>query len=190
MAIVAILLFSGCFNLRAFKWSARKIDAGGRKVVAVLGLYPDGDSGEARETDNPFVIVIFPDDPNEDGGQINWSVVTPRSFDVKGNFGGPRTLYPNSAVEHAIHLYDVCPDVPVAPYRVMLLLVEGTPVESNDNFRKQALTKIGVKAGSSAGSTEDRVSFVSGGWDDDGDDVAEEEELYCTGAIATTLPVR
>ena len=189
MAIVALLLFSGCFNLRAFRWTKTKINAGGRKVVAVLGLYPDGDSPESRHKDRPFVIIIFPDDPNEGGTQTNWRAVRPKRFDAKGAFGNPRNLVRDDDLEQFIHDEALCSDVPNEPER-MLLLRTALQVQSNDNFRKQAVTKIGVKAGSSAGSTEDRVSFVSGGWDDDGDGIPEDAEVYCTGVMGTTLPVR
>jgi hypothetical protein len=192
IGVVAVILFSGCFVLRGFRFSAHKIVKDGKKVVALLSLYPHGRASELQETDRVFIIVEFPNDPATGPEDTNWRVVDPKIFDVHENFGNnPRTLTRDNELRDFILTNDVCSEIQGGAGRVVLFRTQGN-VEDNGRIATEALTKLGLKVDSDANADfEERLHFLSGRWDDDGDGIPNGSDgMECTGAVATTLPVK
>jgi hypothetical protein len=192
LGAVVILLFSSCFALRGFRWSAHKIVRGGGKVVALLSLYPHGNpTFNTSRTDRVFILVVFPDDTDTGEADTDWRVVNPKVFDFNRNFGPRRTLVRDDDLENMI-LTQYCTEITADPATVVVFRTQGI-VDDRGRIGKEALTKLGVKANATTNinSVENRIQFWSGGWDDDGDGVPESSDnADCTGVMGTTLPVR
>jgi hypothetical protein len=194
LGLVAVMLFSGCFVLRGFRFTKAKIFAGGNKVVAVLSLYPHGHSNEGDEISRPFIVVQFPDDTREGGIQTHWRAVNPKVFDVDARFGNnPRELVQDNTLETAVLADSGCSEIPTDEGALVVVLRTNNNVNADDKVSREALTRIGLKATADADTTgaagEDNIAFHVGLWDDDGDLNPESAEIDCTSHLGTSLPI-
>jgi hypothetical protein len=202
LGLVAVLLFSGCFVLRGFRFKsssgtpAYKITRGGSPVTAVLDLYPHGNAREDDESGYPFVVLDFADAP-QDGAQTNWRVVGPARaglyFDVTQNFGNRRVMTGprGNTMEVAVLSDPECSEIEGSQQLVEVYMTLDV-VNDEDRFRKVARTTIELKAQADASTAgiEDPIAIHVGAWNDDGDGIPEDAEISCTSHLGMTLPIR
>jgi hypothetical protein len=199
LALAGILLMSGCFELRAFRWSAFKAVRGGKRVVALMGLNPYGGQapiGPNHEKDRPFVLILLSDNASDPS---HWRVVAPKVFDYKKKFGPRRKLVRDNDLRDFIFDQDACAGETFGDATDAVLLRTETEVNgADDRVARQALTKVGIKATQGVeGSTDWAFRFIVGGWDDvNGNSLPDPEseedgsEVYCAGFMDTSLPAR
>jgi len=140
--------------------------------------------------DYPFVIVGLPINPDTSSPYV--SVVSPKTFDTGGNFGGPRPLVRDDGLRDQLLADDNCSNygIETSTGFQYYLFRTGTPVNDQGRVAKYAMTKLGLKA---KGTTEIPLSTVqigSGGWEDDNDSIPEADEAFCNAGAETSMLIK
>ena len=191
MAVVVALAccfgFSGCFLWSSFQWSTPTVKAG-KHVTATIGQTASTD-GVSRDKLVQFFLIGLPDsDPLSVDGAREW--------DVKGKFGGPKTMFADGALRNAAINSDQCAVIPggTKPIDITdtdwVALRTEKEIDDRDKSKVLALSKVALKAAANAGGTQAFVYLFTGGWHDEDDGQPEPDELGCAGGTITSMTIR
>ncbi len=166
-ALVASMLFSGCFVMRTLVYTKDKIEPG-EKTKAKVTLNGDTTAMVARgvSTERPFFLYLVEGDLKLQGGV----------FDKTGVFDGPVDLVKNE--ELVTQLEVQCEGFIAAarqgPITPLTALTTEDPFEATAE-RKIIEATLDLKAPPDAESGA-ALAIFGGSWHDDGDDVPEDED--------------
>ena len=174
--VAMVMVLTGCFTIRGWSWDDYKLKPGENAKVSV-NLKPAFPSVES----DGYAVVL-----------IGYKDLEPKKFDkfdTQGNYGGPFEGIRSVSLEN--HMLSTCTAAGVT--------IEDFDADSWVAFRsEEEVTATGKKnlrfrhrAGPSAG--EDAIAgsllVVSGTWTDDGDLVAEDFEVTCSGFVLIPIQI-
>lgn len=185
IALACSFGFSGCFLWSTFQWSKPTVKAG-KHVTATIGQ--TAETGVSRDKLVQFLLIGL-----HDSNQL--SVDGTRKWDVKGKFGGPKTMFADGALKNAAINSDQCVIGTTKPNEIMdtIWVALRTEKEINDRDKANVLTlsKVALKAAATATATQQQVYFFTGGWhDSSGDGQPQSDELGCAGGTITAMTIR
>jgi len=191
LVLVLALITAGCFQIRMFKIDGRYSLEPGTSTAVQVDLYPMALTGTVMTSDQ-IVLLIGLDN-------LNFHSMNP--WDPGGNWGGPLASVRNDAVANFLLEEGNCNANGVDAsdmegwYDDWLAYasvdrVDGTGLTWADLARVFRI-RFRVERPAGTGDSEyGSVTVFSAGWADDGDGVAEGEELICTGMVAFSIPFR
>ena len=188
VALACCFGFSGCFLWNSFQWSKPTVKAG-KHVTATIGQTAVTDEPPRDKLVQFFLIGLPDSDPISVDGARKW--------DVKGNFGGPKTMFADGALRNAAINSDQCAlggplgtkPIDVTDTDWVALRTE-KEINDRDKTRVLALSKVALKAAANASDTQAFVYFFTGGWHDEDDGQPESDEVGCGGGTITSMTIR
>ena len=164
-ALLAGLSLSGCFVWNSAKWSPQTPKAG-KTVNAVIKAVPVVGSNPPPQKNYPAVLIAF----SSNGPRLKLG--NKRTFDTKGDFGGPYKMFEDGALKNAVLDSDACtwggehlnqiPDVDWTAVR--------TDVEVSDRDKlNPAVVKVALKTDSTAVHGEQDAVYLIASLEGQGD---------------------
>jgi hypothetical protein len=166
-ALVASMVFSGCFVMRTLTYTDDKVDPG-QKTDALITL---NGQVETEGVERPFFLLL-PEGPLR--------MVKGGRFDTKGAFAGPVSLKPDADLAEVA--FEECGIAVLRARQGMGPSLPQTAVRTNAPFdadkpRKIIKAKVPLKVGQDAeGQGGIGFGLITGSWFDDGDRVPEDPE--------------
>jgi hypothetical protein len=186
LGLAASLAFvlTSCFVMQGFVLLAGSIEPGG-KTIARFHLRP-AETGKDRG--RVFVLVGVTTGGDITVGKATWG--------TNGKFAGPLPMQASASLAGFVENDGLCDQHGIDFTTVTGIDWKGftTPKAISDKglVTQKALVDVVVKAAASAGTDENyAVIGVSGAWEDNGNGVLEDGDIYsCTGGASTSLYVR
>ena len=179
------LALSGCFVWSSFKWSSPVVKPGER-ATGTIGLMPE--NGGSRDRFVQFFLVGLSE-------QSQFSLGGARKWDVKGQYGGPETMFSDGSLANAATNSQSCAvgdsrPVDITGFDWFALRTNGE-IDDRDKVNKLLISKLGLKAANGATPSQEQIYVLSGGWYDENDNQQPaSDEIGCGGGTITAMTIK